>query len=186
MRSWSNAHCRNANAPFPLIKALCPSWDNDCRRQGAGFTLHGSSPRLYARWLDGLIEHARANPFRGEPFIFVNAWNEWAEAAYLEPDVYYGAAYLNATARALVGQDRRAAKPTILLVGHDAHRHGAQFILLHLGRRPHSSVRGEGHLASLQGWAVDRQVSRRGAGDDRTSQDRGSSPNCLTRCVLTA
>jgi hypothetical protein len=86
---------------FPLIKALCPDWDNDCRRQGAGLTLLGSSPKAYEEWLRELVERATARPFAGEPLLFVNAWNEWAEAAYLEPDVFYGAAYLNATARAL-------------------------------------------------------------------------------------
>jgi Glycosyltransferase WbsX len=86
---------------FPLIKALCPDWDNDSRRQGAGLTLRGSSPKAYERWLRELADRAIARPFAGEPLVFVNAWNEWAEAAYLEPDVFYGAAYLNATARAL-------------------------------------------------------------------------------------
>jgi len=86
---------------FPLIKALCPDWDNDCRRQGTGLTLLGSSPKAYEGWLRELVDHAVARPFAGEPLVFVNAWNEWAEAAYLEPDVFYGAAYLNATARAL-------------------------------------------------------------------------------------
>ena len=127
---------------FPLIKGLCPSWDNDCRRQGAGLTLHGSSPSRYRFWLERLVDHARAHPFQGEPFIFLNAWNEWAEGAHLEPDVYHGAAYLNATARALVAGDAlpvkgdalSAVKLEVLLVGHDAHRHGAQLNLLHLGR----------------------------------------------------
>ena len=117
---------------YPLIKTAVPSWDNDARRQGGGLVLHGSSPSLYQNWLEQLVLRASDHPFFGEPIVCINAWNEWAEGAYLEPDLHFGAAYLNATGRAITG----AAKPErLLLVGHDGLRHGAQLLLLEIARR---------------------------------------------------
>jgi hypothetical protein len=85
---------------YPLIKTAAPGWDNDPRRPMRGMIVEGSTPRKYQVWLARLIARARHNPVLGERLVAVNAWNEWAEGAYLEPDVHYGGAYLNATARA--------------------------------------------------------------------------------------
>ncbi len=132
---------------FPIIKTVSPHWDNDARREGRGMVLHGSTPQNYERWLNGIIDHAQQNPFQEEPIVFINAWNEWAESAYLEPDVHFGHAYLNATQRAVHGLSGLLTQPVsdlleagvnadsskrILLVGHDAHKHGAQMLLISL------------------------------------------------------
>jgi glycosyltransferase involved in cell wall biosynthesis len=118
---------------FPLLKTAVPSWDNDARRQGNGIVVTGSTPRKYETWLSALGDIARANPFFGEAFVCVNAWNEWCEGAYLEPDLHFGAAYLNATARAVSGA-ARVDTAHVLLVGHDAFPSGAQHLLLNIGR----------------------------------------------------
>ena len=120
---------------YPLIKTAVPSWDNDARREGRGLVLHGSTPAAFGHWVSALIEQAQAAPVFGQPIVCINAWNEWAEGAYLEPDIYYGAAYLNALSRAVSLDTTAADRGKILLVGHDAHRHGAQTLLLALGRQ---------------------------------------------------
>jgi hypothetical protein len=120
---------------FPLIKCAIPSWDNDARRQGGGMVIHGSTPAKYEAWLSRLVEMTGERPFFGDRIVCVNAWNEWAEGAYLEPDLHFGAAYLNATGRAVSGLSQGAeGQSKIVLVGHDAHPHGAQELLLNIGR----------------------------------------------------
>jgi hypothetical protein len=79
---------------------IMPSWDNSARRPSNGEIIHGSTPALFRRWLEHALERAGKNP-PNQRFVFINAWNEWAEGAYLEPDARYGYAYLDACASAL-------------------------------------------------------------------------------------
>lgn len=88
--------------PFPLIRGVCPTWDNEARKPGRGYTMTNTSPSKYRAWLRSSVHFARQNPVHGESLVFINAWNEWAEGAHLEPDQHHGYAYLNATKQALL------------------------------------------------------------------------------------
>lgn len=84
-----------------VYPAVMPMWDNTARRNFRGVIFHNSSPNLYERWLMDTINRIRKKHKMEKNIIFINAWNEWGEGAYLEPDYYYGYAYLEATYNAL-------------------------------------------------------------------------------------
>lgn len=86
---------------FTVFPGVCPSWDNEARRAGRGTGFIGSTPRKYGAWLEHACRRALEMTNADERIVFINAWNEWAEGAYLEPDRRYGYAYLRETARAL-------------------------------------------------------------------------------------
>lgn len=87
---------------YKLFKGVAPSWDNSARKAYSNAAVyHGITPKIYKEWLSGCIEYTRENHAEDERFVFINAWNEWAEGAHLEPDNRYGYAYLQATWEAL-------------------------------------------------------------------------------------
>ena len=89
------------NTSAKVFAGLFPNWDNSPRRYSRGAWILQNTPENYKKWLKDLIHWTYMNREEEERFIFVNAWNEWAESAYLEPDVYHGYAYLQMTREAL-------------------------------------------------------------------------------------
>ncbi|WP_200376419.1 glycoside hydrolase family 99-like domain-containing protein [Thiocystis violacea] len=124
-----------APCDYRLFRGVNPSWDNEARRRGRGAVFVGSTPAGYRQWLENAIaDTLQRFPDPSERLVFINAWNEWAEGAYLEPDARHGYAYLQATRDAL-RRSRSAVRREILLVTHDAHPHGAQYLALRLAQR---------------------------------------------------
>jgi lipopolysaccharide biosynthesis protein len=82
---------------YPCVN---PGWDNEPRRSGRGRTFAHASPRGYRDWLRHAIATAKRR-FPTQALVFINAWNEWAEGAVLEPDTRLGHAWLEATRAAL-------------------------------------------------------------------------------------
>jgi lipopolysaccharide biosynthesis protein len=84
---------------YPCFAGVCPSWDNSARRpKGKGIIFRDSSPDLFSDWFSSKCEGGYSGPF-----LFVNAWNEWAEGNHLEPCLTHGHAWLEATRKALLG-----------------------------------------------------------------------------------
>lgn len=84
-----------------IFRAISPMWDNTPRRKNKGLILDGATPQLYKTWLTDIINETQQNNMLDDKFIFINAWNEWAEGAYLEPDLKWKYGYLEATAMAI-------------------------------------------------------------------------------------
>lgn len=70
------------------------AWDNTARRGKNAIIYHGSTPELFKKYV---IAQLRKSIRAGqEGILFINAWNEWAEGAHLEPDEKFGMKYLEA------------------------------------------------------------------------------------------
>lgn len=86
-------------------ECVFPGWDNSPRRrEQSAVVVLGNTPNRYEQWLRTVYERA---PGRGG-IVFVNAWNEWAEGAHLEPDLRWGDEFLRATARVTLGAEPTA------------------------------------------------------------------------------
>lgn len=94
-----------SNRSWPSYKwhrCVTPMWDNTPRRMKKGRIVIDSSPELYKNWLKKICNQTiAAHSNKEERIVFINAWNEWAEGAHLEPDLKWGHAYLEATLQAL-------------------------------------------------------------------------------------
>lgn len=70
------------------------SWDNTPRRGSNSNVFFGASPEKFKKYLSRQVDHA--NTVYHADYLFLNAWNEWAEGAHLEPDEHDGFGYLEA------------------------------------------------------------------------------------------
>jgi hypothetical protein len=104
-----------------VFRTVMPGWDNTPRTDRRARIFHFGNPRSYREWLQAACDDVLEHQPPEKRLVFINAWNEWAEGAHLEPDQKYGYAYLNATAAALrkSSGDRSApvrGRPTISVV----------------------------------------------------------------------
>lgn len=127
----ANSMLNKKHGNYTYFKAVMPSWDNTARKQNDAHIFINASPTNYQAWLEKVVSHSQRTLAEDKRFVFVNAWNEWAEGTHLEPDRRHGYAYLQATANAIT-KKRSASAWTILFVSHDANKGGAQDVLMNV------------------------------------------------------
>lgn len=121
---------------YKVFPTATLSWDNTARKNKNATIFARFSVNRYAQWLSSNAERV-AKDVRlssDEKLIFVNAWNEWAEGAHLEPDQKHGYGYLAATkavmanyatsgARFLDPAYPKAARASFALIVHVHYEH---------------------------------------------------------------
>ncbi|MDX2101958.1 MAG: glycoside hydrolase family 99-like domain-containing protein [Alphaproteobacteria bacterium] len=91
------------------FRTAMPGWDNTARRGRMGNVFHGATPELFETWMSKLCLDASQEAQGGTQLVFINAWNEWAEGAHLEPDRRFGRQNLQAVANAWAVAQAEAA-----------------------------------------------------------------------------
>ncbi len=94
-------HLSQPDARYVIHPTVMPGWDNFPRRRELASIIANSTPEYYEVWLREVVARTVERRAPDERLVFINAWNEWAEGAHLEPDQRYGHQYLLATRRAL-------------------------------------------------------------------------------------
>ena len=106
-----------------VFQTAMVAWDNTPRRGDKGTIFLNSTPEAAQIWISELVRRSREN---GTRFVFLNAWNEWAEGAHIEPDQKYGRRWLEICKDSLVSVTRfhlRAEFASNPYVRHEWSRH---------------------------------------------------------------
>lgn len=99
MVSYAQTAKAGIQAAFSKGQSFYPGvmvgFDNTARRQWRPDIWWGSNPYTFHRWLRQATRAVAAREWQ-QRIVFINAWNEWAESAVLEPTQRWGNTYLQA------------------------------------------------------------------------------------------
>ena len=114
---YINKGLEKVNYPYKTFRTVFPRWDNAARKAYSGaYIFDGATPDIYGKWLKFAVDDTKEKMTGDEKIVFINAWNEWGEGAFLEPDRRYGYAYLDVT-RAVMDGHFNPLKPEVKKTG---------------------------------------------------------------------
>lgn len=85
----NNDHIISTN----IHPGITPGWDNTSRRKEGAIILDKSNPETFRKWLKHILSD-KSKPEDENKFLFINAWNEWAEGNHMEPCIKWGNKFL--------------------------------------------------------------------------------------------
>ena len=91
---------RKSSGKVPVYRTCMMSWDNSARKTKGWSVYAGFSLIYFFDWVSLIVNEALQTK---KSVFFINAWNEWAEGTYLEPDKKYGYANINTFSKAILG-----------------------------------------------------------------------------------
>lgn len=83
-----------------VYPTLIPNWDHSPRTGKFGTILKDSTPALFQKHAEQVIDSVRDKSAERQ-IVILKSWNEWAEGNYMEPDLKHGRGYLQALLNAL-------------------------------------------------------------------------------------
>ena len=73
---------------YTLYPGSMLAWDNTARRKNSSNIFYGFSIDSFKKWL--VKNYYYSLIYNKNKIMFINAWNEWGEGTYLEPDERFG------------------------------------------------------------------------------------------------
>lgn len=97
---YNELNLTNISKDFHFYRGSMLEFDNSVRKKDCVIFRNYSPEQFYM--INKIIsEWTIAKYNKDNRFIFINAWNEWGEGTYLEPDIKYGYASINALSKAI-------------------------------------------------------------------------------------
>ena len=91
---WKRLISKNHDYGKPIYRSCFVNFDNSARKGKKALIMKGGSPAKFGMYFKELINDRHRN--YDDEFVIINAWNEWAEGAILEPTEQNGFGYLEA------------------------------------------------------------------------------------------
>ena len=97
---------------IPYFPNITVGWDANPRFQFKSGYITNPAPEKFGKYFRKALDYADNHPEQ-PPIITINAWNEWSEGSYLEPDTLHKMGYLETMKRILSEQSNKSTEKGI-------------------------------------------------------------------------